>query len=105
MKRLINIIILISISFSIAHGVMLDTHQDEHCSIQEFVAEFSEPIQHEIDQHKGDICNTHFMLHISFLIPTTFTLTEIEDSEYVTPYISITYYYIDLSNSFRPPIV
>jgi hypothetical protein len=104
MKRLINIILFIAISFSIAHGVVLDTHQDEHCSIKEFVTEFSEPISHEIDEHKGDLCNTHFMLHISYLIPNKFYLCEIDDNEYVAPSKLLSYYYQNLDNTFRPPI-
>ncbi len=64
MKKFINLLTLIAISFSIAHGVIIDTHQDNHCSINEFVVEFSEPLIHDIEEHNGDLCNTHFMLHI-----------------------------------------
>jgi hypothetical protein len=55
MKKITNILLLIVIGFSIAHGVVLDTHQDNHCSVEEFVTEFSEPIQHDLDEHDGDI--------------------------------------------------
>jgi hypothetical protein len=105
MKKLINLILLIAISFSIAHGVLLDTHQDEHCTVQEFVAEFSEPIVHDLDEHEGDICNTHFMLHLSFLVPINFSLFEINLTEFISPSPFFTYHYIELDNTFRPPIV
>ena len=105
MKKLINIIILISISFSIAHGVVLDTHQDNHCSVSEFVAEFSEPITHEIEEHNGDLCNSHFMLHFSFILPTNFYLVEVDYPNTNLPINPFTYNYIYLDNTFRPPIV
>jgi hypothetical protein len=105
MKKILNLILLIAISFSIAHGVVLDTHQDSHCSVEEFVTEFSEPIQHDLDEHEGDICNTHFMLHLSFLIPSRFSLFEIDSIEPITQSPLFTYHYIAIDNTFRPPIV
>jgi|GEM_PF-1380135 len=104
MKKLIILILLIAISFSIAHGVVLDTHQDEHCSMQEFVAEFSQPIQHDMDDHDGDLCNTHFMLHTSFLVPTHFSLVDIDRVAFIVILHPFFYSYIDLNNTFRPPI-
>ena len=105
MKKLINYILLIAISFSIAHGVVLDTHQDEHCSVKEFVAEFSQPIQHDLDEHKGDLCNTHFMLHISFLLPTSFSLLTMEKTKNIELFYAPLNHYAYKENSFRPPIV
>jgi len=105
MTPLINLLILISISFSIAHGVIIDTHQDNHCSINEFVVEFSEPLTHDIEEHNGDLCNTHFMLHISFILPINFLLEAIKidkDRVEINPF---TYSYIYLDNTFRPPII
>ena len=104
MKKLINYILLIAISFSIAHGVVLDTHQDEHCSIKEYVAEFSQPIQHDIEAHEGDLCNTHFMLHLSFLLPSTISLLEIDKQLNIEPLFSPLNAYLYQENSFRPPI-
>jgi len=104
MKKLINLILLIAISFSIAHGVVLDTHQDSHCSVQEFVEEFSHPIEHDIDEHEGDLCNSHFMLHISFLMPSIFLLLEIDKVENIEPFYTHLNHYSYQENSFRPPI-
>ena len=104
MKKLIHLILLIAISFSITHGVVLDTHQDEHCSVQEYVTEFSQPIEHDMEKHQGDLCNTHFMLHISFLLPRTFSLLEIEELDSsIFSFISFNPYFYK-ENSFRPPI-
>jgi hypothetical protein len=105
MQKILSLLLLVVMSFSIAHGVMLDIHQDEHCSAQEFVAEFSHPIQHDIDEHDGDLCNSHFMLHLSFLIPSNFILSDI-NQETINPHFQPhlpTYSHVN--NSFRPPIV
>ncbi len=104
MKKLLNLILLIAISFSIAHGVVLDTHQDEHCSVQEYVAEFSQPINHDIDEHEGDICNSHFMLHLSFLIPSSFSLLEVDRVENIEPFYTHLNHYYYQEKTFRPPI-
>ena len=105
MKKLINYILLIAISFSIAHGVVLDTHQDEHCSVKEYVAEFSQPIQHEMDEHEGDLCNTHFMLHVSFILPSSFMLLTIEKIKNSELFYTSLNHYAYKENTFRPPIV
>ena len=105
MKKFINLILLIAISFSIAHGVVLDTHQDEHCSIKEYVAEFSEPVYHEIEAHEGDLCNTHFMLHISFILPTSFSLLTMKKIKKRELLYSSLNHYAYKENTFRPPIV
>ena len=101
MRKLINLYLLFFISFSVAHGVMLDT---EHCSVQEYVAEFSHPIVHEIGEHDGDLCNSHFLLHISFLLPSIFSLIEIKQDAYTQPFHSKLNHYNYQKNSFRPPI-
>jgi hypothetical protein len=104
MRKLINLFLLIVISFSVAHGVVLDTHQDEHCSVQEYVAEFSHPISHDIEEHDGDLCNSHFLLHISFLLPSIFSLVEVEKVAYIQPFHSKLNHYNYHKNTFRPPI-
>jgi len=105
MKKILSLLLLVVMSFSIAHGVVLDIHQDEqHCSVQEFVAEFSHPIQHDIDEHDGDLCNSHFMLHLSFLLPHHFALFEITQDEYQHQFKIPLSTYSHVNNSFRPPI-
>jgi hypothetical protein len=105
MKKLIYYILLLAISFSIAHGVVLDIHQDEHCSMKEFVEEFSHPIEHDIDTHDGDLCNTHFMLHASFLLPSPFLLSSLEMVTTMEHFYSLLNPYQYEENTFRPPIV
>lgn len=103
MKKLISLFLLIVMSFSIAHALVLDTHADEHCSIGEYVAEFSEPIEHD-HEHQGDSCETHFMFHLSFLIPNSFLLLEIKQEKRLpifNTFLNSTFY---INNTFRPPI-
>ena len=104
MKKLIHLTLLIAISFSIAHGIFLDIHQDSHCSVQEFAEEFSHPIEHDLEEHNGDLCNSHFMLHLSFLVPTSFTLEEIKVDFRVEPFYTTLNHYHYKSSTFRPPI-
>ena len=104
MKKLINILLLFVLSFSIAHGVVLDRHQDEHCSLQEYVAEFSQAIEHH-DEHKGDMCDSHFMFHIVYLVPTNYTLLEISNENFIREFYLLSSPYFYQKNSFRPPIV
>jgi hypothetical protein len=104
MNKLINLFLLVVMSFSIAHGVVLDRHADEHCSIQEYVAEFSMPDVHQ-DEHKSDSCDSHYIFHVSFLLPDTFSLFEMNQEAFVTQIQPSINHYSYQKNSFRPPIV
>ena len=106
MKKLINLFLLSAMFFSIAHGVVLDPHASEHCSIEEYVAEFSAPDVHEHDEeHQNDACDSHYIFHISFLVPEGFMLHE--------PHVELSLFHPHTSqnhflyqkNTFRPPIV
>jgi hypothetical protein len=105
MKKILSLLLLVVMSFSIAHGVVLDIHQeDKHCSVQEFVSEFSHPIQHDIDEHNGDLCNSHFMLHLTFILPPHILLLEIKKDNFNLPFKEPSKSYSHVNNSFRPPI-
>jgi len=106
MTSIINLLILISISFSIAHGVVLNPHKDNnHCSIKEFVVEFSKPINHNKDENNKDLCDSHFMLHISFILPINFSLNFIQIVKNIPKSNPLIYNYLYLDNNFRPPII
>ena len=106
MNKLINLFLLVVMSFSIAHGVVLDQHVDEHCSIQEYVAEFSTPdVHHDEHEHENDACDSHYMFHISFLLPDVFSLFEMNQELFVSPLQLSTNHYSYKKNSFRPPIL
>lgn len=106
MNKLINLLLLVVMSFSIAHGVVLDTHEEEnHCSVQEYVAEFSAPIHDdEMHEHENDTCDSHYIFHISFLLPENFSLFEVEIKTLTLELLPLVYPTINPNNNFRPPI-
>jgi len=108
MKKIINLFLLVAMSFSIAHGVVLDTHDEEsHCSVQEYVAEFSAPVHEHEEEHEyaNDACDSHYMFHISFLLPESFSLYEVKYNAFVLPLLSSQNHFSYQENTFRPPIV
>ena len=106
MNKLINLLLLVVMSFSIAHGVVIDTHDEEsHCSVQEYVAEFSAPIHDDdLHEHESDTCDSHYMFHISFLLPQNFSLFELTRTDVIAQPTFLAYPFLNTENSFRPPI-
>jgi len=106
MNRLLKLLLLFVMSFSIAHEVVVSSHTESHCSAKEYVAEFSAPIQHDGEhEHENDVCDTHFMFHLSSLLSPLFSLFEIEQDNF-QHYFQITFLcYSHVNNTFRPPIV
>jgi hypothetical protein len=107
MNKLISLFLLVVMSFSIAHGVVLDTHDEEsHCSVQEYVAEFSAPIHNDdAHEHENDACDSHYIFHVSFLLPESFSLFEMNQEVFVVQTQPLKNHYAYQKNSFRPPIV
>ncbi len=103
MNKLINLLLLIVMFFSITHGVVLQDEFAEHCSVSEYIDEFSHPIDQH-DEHDSKICETHFMFHISFLLPDRLPLVEAysfnSSIEYKLHLNDVSY----KDNTFRPPI-
>lgn len=106
MNKIISLFLLIVMSFSIVHGVVLDIHEKEnHCSVQEYVAEFSAPIHdHTTYKHENDACDTHYIFHISFLLPEHFSLFEFKIKATTSEFLPLPFPIAYLDNSFRPPI-
>ena len=89
--------------FSIAHGVVLEDEFRHHCTVQEYVGEFDHAIEHH-DDHKGDCCESHFMFHLSFLLPDTLSFFEqiaLDTTIEYNLHLNDTLYF---NNTFRPPI-
>ena len=106
MNRLMNLLLLFVMGFSIAHGVVFDTHEDSHCSAKEYVAEFSAPIYHNESHHdENDTCDTHFMFHVSFLLPSIFSLFELKSDRFIPKSKNKSFPFLSINNTFRPPIV
>lgn len=109
MNKLINLFLLVVMFFSIAHGIVLNNaYEKNHCSVQEYVAEFSAPHEHgesHEEEHANDACETHFMFHLSFLLPDTFTLSPVIQEEFNSSLQATLNHYAYQDNTFRPPIV
>jgi len=106
MNKLISLLLLVIISFSIAHGVVLnDKHKDSHCSVQEYISEFSEPVHHEdMHEHESDACDSHYLFHISFLLPDIFSLLLVDKKISIVNREEFTHTNSFPNNTFRPPI-
>jgi len=107
MNKLINLLLLVAMSFSIAHAVVLDdAYEESHCSAKEYLSEFSQPVYHEeMHEHENDACDSHYMFHVSFLLPDIFTLLEINKKMFILNSEAFTHTYSFPNNTFRPPIV
>jgi len=103
MKKLTTILLLFVFSFSISHGLVLDIHQEEHCSIESYLDEFSKPIKHQ-DTDKSDFCSSHYFFHISFIPPIIFSLNHLKPSVFLFSKEVSSHDFLHIKNNFRPPI-
>ena len=103
MKKLINLLLLTVMFFSIAHGVVLENDFGDHCSVKEYVSEFDHAIEHH-DDHKGDCCETHFMFHLSFVLPDNLSFFEQITLDTTIEYNLHLNNALYFNNTFRPPI-
>jgi len=109
MNKLINLLLLVVMFFSIAHGVVLeDDYESNHCSIEEYVSEFSVPLAHDKSykyESHNNACETHYMFHLSFLLPDVFAFSPITEEKFTTSLEVSLNHYTYQNNTFRPPIV
>ena len=108
MNRLINLLLLVVMFFSIAHGVVLEEdYASGHCSVKEYVSEFSTPNVHAQAKHtdKHNACDTHYLFHMSFLLPYSFELSDSQLLTFVEIHEAQDNSYLFNNNTFRPPIV
>lgn len=93
-----TILLLISISFSIVNSFVIEANEKDHCTIQEYVQEFSQPT------HCGDLCDIRYMFHISFILPASTPIIKF-DHHVTSPYFEKQFSsneYVPFA--FRPPI-
>ena len=76
MKKLINLLLLTVMFFSIAHGVVFKNDSVNHCSVQEYLSEFDHAMDEHHNDHKYNCCEIHFMFHLSFLLPDNISFFE-----------------------------
>jgi hypothetical protein len=96
-------------SFSIAHGLVINnSYEKHHCSNTEYLSEFSLPHEHGDSHEKKyahDACETHYMFHLSFLLPDVFAFSAMIEEEFTTSLEASLNHYAYQENTFRPPIV
>jgi hypothetical protein len=93
-----TILLLLSFSFSIVNAFVIESNEKGHCSIQQYVQEFSQPT------HCGDSCDIRYMFHISFILPAQTQLVECESHTFAPIYNSEYYISHNPPSNFRPPI-
>lgn len=93
-----TILLLLSFSFSIVNDFVIENNEKDHCSIQQYVQEFSQPT------HCGDLCDIRYMFHISFILPAQTQLVTFESHTFAPIYNSEYYISHNPPSTFRPPI-
>jgi hypothetical protein len=72
MKKLVTLIVLFVIGFSVIHEYVYVALDDDHCSAIEYISEFEAPQSH------GAICEIHFEYHQSYLLSQEVLLQDID---------------------------
>ena len=72
-KKLLTLLLLVVMSFQVVHAYAFDILDTHACSVDEYVVEFSQPVNFD---DPNDICNIHSEFHISFLIPEHIELAQ-----------------------------
>jgi hypothetical protein len=93
-----TILLLISFSFSIAHAFVIESNEVSHCTIQEYVQEFSQ------SNDCGDLCDIRHMFHISFILPDNSLIIQFDNPLIPYPYFHQDYTGDFAFSSLRPPI-
>ena len=65
-RKIVNILLLLAMSFSSLHAYAIDLLDSDHCEVSEYVQELSQPSDHD---KSGDICQIHHEFHIAFVLP------------------------------------
>ena len=100
-QKLISVIVLFMMSFSVLHAYVIDAVDEDHCSISEYVQELDQCSEHEIS---ADICDIHHAFHTPFVLLETTT-----DSKKILVFTPLVFqvktYNFQLNNTpIRPPI-
>ena len=93
-----TILLLLAFSFSIAHAFVIEANEADHCSVQEYVQEFSQ------SNDCGDVCEIHHMFHMSYITVDTNFSIDFETVKLTPIYNANHYNGSYTSYSFRPPI-
>ncbi len=65
-RKLLHILLLIAMHFSMLHAFTISFLDEDHCSVESYVQEINTISTHELS---GDICDIHHAFHVPFLLP------------------------------------
>ncbi len=102
-KNKIILLLLLSISFSILHG-MTSPSTDSHCDVKPYLQESSYPLEH-CDEHEEDSCDGICLYHLPYLLPHYSYYLPKEIIRFTHPSITLLYSHSIPLELFKPPII
>ena len=98
-KSLVTFALLFVLGFSIVHEYAFAIVKTDHCTAMEYVAELEAPSDH------GDICDTHFEYHQSFVLTSNVTSPKVDNTSSSKTFLTESYNFKTYDNFLKPPIV
>jgi len=103
-SKLINILLLLSLNFSIVHAYAIEWIGDahSHCDATHFTKEFSQPLPEHGDEK--DLCANHYIFHVPY-IPAEEVLLPVVLLRSDIPVYAPAFPPVSISQTFlKPPI-
>ena len=98
MRILISLVLLVSLSFSMAHEYVFAFYDTEHCDTTEYINELKAPSDH------GDICDIHFEYHQAFILTPLIKLSKKPYTSAQIDLYSKEYTFSNILEFSKPPI-
>ena len=99
-KKIWLLLLLIAMSYSVVHDYTIDMLDSDKCSVEEYVSEHTN-INPDTE---GDICDVHFVYHLSYICPIELSsLTSIKKEEDFFMHDELFFSWNNF-NFFKPPI-
>jgi hypothetical protein len=104
-KKLLSLLLLFALSFSIIHEFAIALYEDSHshCDVVHYIKEFSEPVCDTDDQN--NLCVSHYLFHISFILSNPVKLITGKQVSSVPKSNSFFYPTLIPQTFLKPPIV
>lgn len=94
-----TVLLLISFGFSIVNAFVIEAHEVDQCTVQEYVQEFSQ------SNNCGDLCDLRHMFYQSFIITHNVIVVDYDIQVDTPTHIEKNYHFSLNPLSFRPPII
>ena len=102
-NRLLTFLLLLSMSFNIAHAYVIEALDTHSCHVSEYVHDINDNLKNDTAED-DDICHIHHFFHIAFILPEinsellheVFTLKPYSNTK--------TYEFNSYDNFLKPPI-